>query len=131
MVKTLLIFGLLAATYLALNSRPSATRLALTRIATVIVFALGVVAILLPSRVTSVANALGVGRGADLVLYVLTITFLLTAVGLYKKLQDLEDRYVEVVRHLALLRATNEHLRLDDKATDQPRAEGPVVAEKE
>ena len=105
MVKALLIVGLLAAAYLAFRGKPSATRLALTRITAAIFFAAGVVAILVPSSVTSVANGLGVGRGADLVLYVLTIAFLLTTIGFYKKLRDLEDRYVDAVRHLAILSA--------------------------
>lgn len=116
-VKVLLILGLATATALVFRGRPSATRLALTRLLASGVLILGVAAVLFPAAVTAVAQAFGVGRGTDLVLYFFVVGFLLVSVGLYRKLRELEDRYVELVRQMALAQS--------DRPNHQ-RSEGPA-----
>ena len=48
---------------------------------------------------------MGVGRGADLLLYVLCVTSMFVAIALYLRLGDLHDRLVELARRHALLEA--------------------------
>lgn len=64
-----------------------------------------VVAVAQPDRVTEVANALGVGRGADLVLYVLVMAFLFVVLNVYFKFKDADVRETRLVRALAIAEA--------------------------
>jgi hypothetical protein len=59
-------------------------------------------AILFPDRVTSVAHLLGVGRGADLVLYGFVVASVFVWIGLYRRLHEMEHRFVQLNRAIAL-----------------------------
>jgi hypothetical protein len=60
------------------------------------------VSVLFPGALTWVANRLGVGRGTDLVVYILAVAFMLVAVILFRRLSDLERRYILLARTQAL-----------------------------
>ena len=49
-----------------------------------------------------VANWLGVDRGADLIEYALVIAFLFTTLSAYMRFKDLELRYAQLARAVAL-----------------------------
>lgn len=102
-IKVILIAGALAFGFLLLR-RPG-NHLALRRIAGVLIVISGIIAVLFPLAVTSVANAVGVGRGTDLVLYVLVMVFLFTSVSLYQRVHDLETAITELARQMALQNA--------------------------
>ncbi len=101
-IKIVLIGALAAAAYVLVRGRRTALNLLVRRALMLAAIAAGVVAVLLPDTVTDVAQAVGVGRGADLVLYLLVVTFLFTTIGLYLRLSEMHDRYVELARQLAL-----------------------------
>jgi hypothetical protein len=61
--------------------------------------------VLFPGGLSWLAHKLGVGRGADLVLYILVITFMLVSVILFRRVADLERRYVVLARQLAIRQA--------------------------
>ncbi|MGC4112359.1 MAG: DUF2304 domain-containing protein [Nocardioides sp.] len=61
-----------------------------------------VVVVIFPMSLTWVANRLGVGRGTDLLLYILTVSFMLISVVLFRRMADLERRYVDLARAQAL-----------------------------
>jgi len=61
-----------------------------------------VLSVVFPNKLTWVANKVGVGRGADLLLYVLTVVFMLVSVVLFRRLAELERKYVALVRTLAV-----------------------------
>ncbi len=105
LIKLLLLCGVAVFAVLAYRSGGSATQRAVWRIGASLVLVLAVVSVLLPEVVTSVANAVGVGRGADLVLYVLAIAFLISVVTLFRRLAELDRRTTSLVREIALLRA--------------------------
>jgi hypothetical protein len=69
--------------------------------AALIWFAAGV-AILRPGVTNRLAEFLGIGRGADLLLYLLAIAFLVTSFYFYQKYHRLESDLTLVVRRLAL-----------------------------
>jgi len=101
-IKVFLILSVLAATAYLVRGGSTGRHLAIRRIAGM-VFALGwVVAVIAPDLVTTVANAVGVGRGTDLVLYVLAVAFLFSTVTQRQHLRDLEDRIAVLTRELAL-----------------------------
>jgi hypothetical protein len=52
-----------------------------------------------------VAHVVGVGRGADLLLYLLAVCFLLTVTVLFRRIAELEQRCVTLTRTLALVEA--------------------------
>jgi len=115
-IKILLIAALAAAAVVLVRGRRTALNLLVRRAMMLAAIAAGVVAVLVPDTVTDVAQLVGVGRGTDLVLYLLVVTFLFTTIGLYLRLSEMHDRYVELARRLALHEA-------DEDAHRQDRAE--------
>jgi hypothetical protein len=102
-IKILLIAGAIAFGYLFFR-RPGAGRhLAARRVLGLLVVVGGIFAVLFPLAVTEVANAVGVGRGTDLVLYVLVMVFLFTSVSLYQRVSALDQQITELTRQIALL----------------------------
>lgn len=72
------------------------------------VFVLGcLVSVAWPDLLTRIANAVGVGRGADLILYALVVAFVFVSLNTYLKFRDLQDRNTQLTRHLAILEARN------------------------
>ncbi|MEZ0051328.1 hypothetical protein ABIA30_002326 [Mycobacterium sp. MAA66] len=66
-------------------------------------FMLGAIyAIIRPNDTTVVAHWLGIGRGADLLVYALVIAFLFTTISAYMRFKDLELRYAQLARRVAL-----------------------------
>ena len=71
-------------------------------------FILGVViAVLRPRWVTSLAHHLGVGRGTDLVLYLLAMAFVFVSVNTYFRFKTQESRFTELARSIAVRDATS------------------------
>jgi hypothetical protein len=61
--------------------------------------------VLRPDVTILVAKSLGIGRGADLVLYVVAILFIASFFYHYAKFQRIESQITELVRHIALTNA--------------------------
>jgi hypothetical protein len=68
-------------------------------------------AVIFPDATTTVANAVGVGRGVDLITYVVEVTLLFIALHYYTKFVDLQRQITVVVRELAILRGELGHPR--------------------
>lgn len=69
-----------------------------------------------PSVWTQAANLVGIGRGADLLLYLLVLTFLGFVASTYRRFRRLEGEMTELARHIALLQV--EH---PAPGADEPR----------
>jgi small membrane protein len=79
----------------------------------VIVFGLltlGGLAVLFPEYTNDLANYVGVGRGADLITYLLEIVVLFVIVHYYTKFVELQRQLTQVTREVALLRAEIEKI---------------------
>jgi hypothetical protein len=109
-IKIILISGILAVTVFLVRSGSDTRHLALRRLSSLVFAFCGVLAILAPDSITHIANALGVGRGADLVFYLAVVGFLFALVAQQQRTRELEDRLALTVRQLALLSA-----ELDDR----------------
>lgn len=73
-----------------------------------LVFALlgvAALAVVFPASTTVVANVVGVGRGADLVAYLVEVSLLFVCLHYYTKFVDLQRQITDLVRELAMLRA--------------------------
>lgn len=102
-IKFFLIGSVIAAAVWLLRGQPHGGRLALTRMAGLVFVACWVLGVLAPNAVTIVANQVGVGRGTDLVLYVLVVAFMFTTAGHHQRMRELDDRLAALTRAQALL----------------------------
>lgn len=125
-IKVALVLGLMLLGGFMLRGRMTAQRLAVRRLLGILVLGLGLVAILFPGAVTWLANRVGVGRGTDLLLYVLVIAFLFVSVALYQRISDLEARYVALARRLAITEAV-----ADGQKPTWPEPELPELVEQQ
>lgn len=102
-IKIFLIASVIAASFWLLRGERRGGRLALTRLAGLAFAGSWIVGVLSPDAVTWVANLVGVGRGTDLVLYVLVVGFMFTTVVLQQRLRSVEERIAQLTRAQALL----------------------------
>ncbi len=116
-IQVLLVLGVCAAALAVLRTSSSAQHTAIRRLAGVGIAVLGVVAVLWPDGVTSVARLVGVGRGTDLVLYAVAVVGLLFAAFTSRKLAEMEQRMVTLSRALAI--ATSQSPAVQETAVDE------------
>jgi hypothetical protein len=76
------------------------------------------VAVAFPNLVQEVATAIGIGRGADVVLYVFVLGFMWIAFYLYSRCLRLEQQVTQLIRHLALQEA--QHGPIQASTGDRP-----------
>jgi hypothetical protein len=74
----------------------------LNRVVVSLILMVGIVFVLWPDASTVVAQAVGVGRGADLVLYLGLVGMIFVATVLFAKLRDVEDQLTALTRDIAL-----------------------------
>lgn len=120
-IKLLLVGGVAAAALFAYRGGPSARSLAARRAAFAAMLVAAVVAVVAPELVTRVANLVGVGRGTDLVLYFFVLASMFVWIGLYRRLHDMEHRFVELNRAIALGSATGPQPVRDHRLTAADR----------
>jgi hypothetical protein len=105
-----IILGLL---WFALHHRSSTEARAFRRIAFLGLTLLIVLAVLFPDVLTGIANTVGIGRGADLVIYLVSIGLLFFSVSAYLKFGDLDRRITLLSRHIALLESKGNLGKID------------------
>ena len=101
-IQVLLIASVIVLLVYLLRSRRSAQARAWVKLGYVLFVVAAVYAIVRPDDTTIVANWLGVDRGADLIGYALIIAFLFTTISTYLRFKDLELRYAQLARSIAL-----------------------------
>lgn len=102
MIRFLLVGSALALPVLLLASSGAGLR-ASRRLLFIGIVVLFCAAALRPDIVNSLANHVGVGRGADLVLYIVATGFLYGVVATYQQFKEQERRMAVLVRRIALL----------------------------
>lgn len=101
-IQIILLLGLALAALLVAHERSSATHQALRRILALTTVVAGAGAVIFPEALNEVASWVGVGRGADLVLYLAVVGFLLTTIGLYRRCSELDRKLTILAREIAL-----------------------------
>jgi len=116
-LKILLIVAVLAIMAIFLRSYSSNTR-ALSKILALAFALFAVCAILFPNATTRLANMIGIGRGADLLLYclVIVVVFMIVNGDLHRRVDD--KRFAKIVRHVSLMDAPSPPAPPD--TTDNP-----------
>jgi len=102
LIKLILVVAIVGVTVMLNRSTAGARHEAVRRLMLVAFVALALVAVLFPPFLTSVAQVVGVGRGADLLLYGLTVTFLGYVAASYRRLRQMEHRLTVLAREVAL-----------------------------
>ncbi len=75
------------------------------RLGLIAVSATGVLFVLFPAITDKLAHLVGVGRGADLVMYLFIVFFFMTSIALYSKIKAVEASQTNLVRKIAIQRA--------------------------
>ena len=63
----------------------------------------GIVVVWKPDYATQIANYFGVGRGADLLLYLLIMANLIIIVNIHNKFHEVNSNITEIVRKISIL----------------------------
>jgi hypothetical protein len=101
-IQVLLIVAIVTLLVYLLRSRRSAQSRAWVKVGYVLFVLAAVYAIVQPNDTTVMANWLGVARGTDLLEYALIIAFLFTTISTYMRFKDLELKYAQLARAVAL-----------------------------
>jgi small membrane protein len=117
-IQGLLIGAIVLLLVYLLRSRRNAQSRAWVKVGYVLFVIGAIYAIIRPNDTTVMAHWLGIGRGADLLVYALVIAFLFTTMSAYMRFKDLELRYAQLARAVAL-----EGARVPDSPVDP--AAGP------
>ncbi len=88
------------------------------RLALVFAWLTAVVAILVPDLTMSAAAAVGIGRGADLLLYAAVLVALVVLLVIYLRFAALENQITELVRQLALARVRRSQSNESDSGSE-------------
>ena len=105
MIKALLLLAGAALVLFFLANRRKARAKAGVKIGFVLFVVFMVYAVIRPDDLTVVANALGVQRGTDLVLYALVMGFAFVTISTYVRFREQELRYSRLARSMALQNA--------------------------
>lgn len=74
----------------------------LFRLSLIFILFSGAVFVLFPSLTNRLAAWVGVGRGADLVIYLSIVFFFLFGILIYAKIRKLQETQTELIRQIAL-----------------------------
>jgi hypothetical protein len=105
MIKAVLVAIILFVMGWFLSNRTTHQVRAWQKLGIILITVLGVVAVISPETSNDAAHRLGVGRGADLLLYLLTLAFIFMVLNLYLKDKEEQRRVVQLARKVAILEA--------------------------
>jgi len=108
-IQTLLIIMSILFLIRALSGRATYLMNAWKKIGIFLLVIFMITAVLLPEITTKFANMLGIGRGADLLLYALFAAFIFYVLNRYLKDQDQRDSLFRLARKLAILEANERY----------------------
>ncbi|KAE8764564.1 DUF2304 domain-containing protein [Georgenia thermotolerans] len=101
-IQVLLVAAFAGLAVIGLRASGGARHQAIRRLLLVGFVALAMFSVLFPQWLSWLAHHLGVGRGADLVLYTLVVAFLSFIATTYRRLNELERKLTVLARRLAL-----------------------------
>lgn len=107
-IKVLLILSFVIVLVGVFRHRQRVELRAGSRIVAIVLFALAVASVVDPDLTQQVAQALGVSRGTDLVLYLLVVVFVLTSLGLYFRFREADRKLLDLARVVAINEAVQQ-----------------------
>ena len=121
LIKALLVLAAVLMFVFFLQRAHTARLQAFKRIGFMLFCLVAVIAVLYPNGMTWLANRVGVGRGTDLLLYILTVVFGFFALNTYLRFKDTERRLTRLARAMAIRDA------IPPGPGDGPAAEGVAL----
>ncbi len=113
-IQLLLIAGAVSLAFIFIRRWDAANTRAWKRIAFSLFVLVNIYAVLRPTDVTWVAHKLGVGRGTDLVLYVMVLAMGFLTLNTFLRFRSLEKKLTDLARTVAI----NEGSLANDKRLD-------------
>jgi hypothetical protein len=104
-IQLILIAGFLVFLYRVLVNPASFRVRAVTKILASLFVLVAIFTIIFPNTTNTIAGWFGVGRGADLLLYLLTLAFIFAMFNSYTQEKRLQKRIVLLTRKVAILEA--------------------------
>jgi hypothetical protein len=127
-IKVILIVAFAAfAIFLMLPGR-GARHVAIRRLVMVLVLALTVLAVVFPNTLNAVAHAVGIGRGADLLLYGLIVVFIGNTLLQQRRSHHLERQITLLARRQAIVEARLPGAQADADADAPAEASAAIAA---
>ncbi|WP_077490077.1 DUF2304 domain-containing protein [Sinomonas mesophila] len=126
-VQLVLVVAVILVSLALMRGGSNARHLAIRRLMLVVFALAAAVSIFIPEILTRVAQFLGIGRGTDLVLYALIISFFIFMSTTYQRFRQSESSVTRLARRIALDEAPRPWLG-DGRARVAPPAP-PVSAE--
>ena len=110
LIQVFLVIGFLLALFWFLSRPGSAQVKAWKRLAVIALLAFSILSVLVPGLTNSAAKSVGVYSGANLLLYVLSVSFVAFVLNQYVHNGDAHERVILLTRKLAILEAQNRRL---------------------
>lgn len=114
-IQIILIAVVFAIIFIVLSNRTTHSGRAWKKISLVLLAFLMIAAIIFPESTNLIANLVGVGRGADLLLYGLAVAFILYALNNYLSYQAQRDGTYRLARKIAIIEAREKYKSLLSK----------------
>ncbi|SEB36904.1 hypothetical protein SAMN04489806_0214 [Paramicrobacterium humi] len=114
-IQIILVIGVIAVGLFFTRPTGSDSHLALRRLFLGAFIVVAILSILFPSWLTWAANFVGVGRGADLLLYALVLAFLVFVSTTYRRNVQVNRRITKLARQITLAHAAVEDAELNRK----------------
>ncbi|NTU70905.1 MAG: DUF2304 domain-containing protein [Coriobacteriia bacterium] len=103
LIKFLLVGVFLAILIYVLRAGRTTLASAGKRILLILFVLAAILAVLFPDELTVFANFLGVGRGADLLLYATVAGLVVALLAVYARFKDVEEKLATLARSMAIL----------------------------
>jgi small membrane protein len=126
-IQILLVPALFLAVVLSLRSRASLRGQARRKILAALTVVAGALAVLVPSILQDLADAVGVTRGTDLLLYGLALVIIYLVGSTSARFREQEARIVLLARQVALSDAAVRHVEAVTIGSEQPADQLPVA----
>ena len=120
LLQVLLVIGFVLVLFWFLAKPGSAQVKAWKRLAIIGLFGFAIVSVLIPSATDSAAEFVGVYSGANLLLYVIAVSFIAFVLNQYVHNSDAHERVIVLTRRLAILEAKNRELADQLDARQRP-----------
>ena len=102
LIRVIMLSGLAAIGYLVFLRR---NRLPFHIVTVFALLAAGAAAVMFPGATDDIAHYVGVGRGVDLITYILEIAVLFVLIHYYTKFVELQRQLTQLTREMAILKA--------------------------
>lgn len=101
-VQIVLVLAVIVVSLALMRGGSNARHLAIRRIMLVIFAVVAALSIFFPELLTMLARSLGIGRGTDLVLYGLIVSFLVFMATTYQRFRHMETTLTQLSRRIAI-----------------------------